>query len=612
MSLPLRLLPSPRTLSDGGSGPRLGPESVVSVLEGDLSEIRPARERIEQVLRGRSSPGNGQVELALDPTLRLPSQGYRLRISAAGVRLEASGRPGLCYGASTLEQILAQCAGALPGLAIEDAPAFARRGYMLDISRDRVPTQEALLALVPLLARLRINELQLYTEHSFAYSAHRLVWAEASPMTPDQIRELDTHCDEHGIELVANQNSFGHMERWLRHPEYRRLAERPEGGNRPASCLAPGDQALHFMRELYDELLPCFRSRRINIGCDETWELGQGRSRDACERLGRGRVYLDHVNRLIEGLHSQGRTVQVWGDIVRRHPELIPDLPTHDFTALAWGYEAPTDPARLSHEMRQDLARLGIEGEELTGFEGRLRPFAEAAVPFYVCPGTSSWNSLVGRLPNALANLEDAAVAGLSCGAEGFLITDWGDNGHLQPPCVSLPPLCYGAALAWDPEANRDLELEETLRHCLLPEERPDALSALLRLGSCSSGLELECWNATPLFAALTRPLGSELRVWGRRERRGIEATIQELETCLELLTGDGRLESELRQAARLARHGAWRLARDFPDIAPRAEQMRADLETCIDEQARAWLESSRPGGLDDSLARLRRALGEY
>jgi hexosaminidase len=612
MSLRLRLLPAPRTLRDGGSGPRLGPESVVSVQKGDLSEIRPARERIQGALRRRSGPGDGQVELAMDPGLPLPSQGYELRISKTRVRLEASDRLGLCYGTSTLEQILAQSEGTLPGLEIEDSPAFARRGYMLDISRDRVPTQESLLALVPLLARLRINELQLYTEHSFAYSAHRRVWADASPMTPDQIRELDAHCAEHQIELVPNQNSFGHMERWLRHPEYRWLAERPEGGPNPPSCLAPGDQTLQFMRELYEELLPCFRSRRINIGCDETWELGQGRSQAVCERLGRGRVYLNHVNRLIEGLHAQGRTVQVWGDIVRGHPELIPDLPTHDFTALAWGYEAPSDPARLSPEMREDLARLGIEGEELAGFEGRLRPFAEAAVPFYVCPGTSSWNSLVGRLPNALANLEDAALAGLSCGAEGFLITDWGDNGHLQPPCVSLPPLCYGAALAWDPEANRDLELKEALRHHVLPEEAPDAVSALLRLGSCSSGLELECWNASPLFAALTRPLGAELRVWGRRERARIEATIGELETCLELLTGASRVERELRQAARLARHGAWRLAQGFPDLAPRPEQMRADLEDCIDEQARVWLEGSRPGGLDDSLSRLRRALGEY
>jgi hypothetical protein len=32
-------------------------------------------------------------------------------------------------------------------------------------------------------------------------------------------------------------------------------------------------------------------------------------------------------------------------------------------------------------------------------------------------------------------------------GAEGLLLTDWGDNGHLQPPIASLPGILAAAGL---------------------------------------------------------------------------------------------------------------------------------------------------------------------
>jgi hypothetical protein len=68
----------------------------------------------------------------------------------------------------------------------------------------------------------------------------------------------------------------------------------------------------------------------------------------------------------------------------------------------------------------------------------------------------------------------------------------------------------------------------------------------------------------------------------------------------------------ELVQAVRLARHGAWRIARRAGFACPSDAELRRDLLECIEEQRSCWLERSRPGGLDDSLALLRRALEDY
>ena len=133
-----------------------------------------------------------------------------------------------------------------------------------------------------------------------------------------------------------------------------------------------------------------------------------------------------------------------WGDIILQAPELIPELP-QDSIALEWGYE-------------HDHA-----------FDERCAKFAEAGIPFYVCPGTSSWNAVAGRTDNALGNLRSAAENGLKHGAIGYLNTDWGDNGHWQYQSTAYLGYVYGAAVSWAVEANAGV-VRRSLRR---PTRRP-------------------------------------------------------------------------------------------------------------------------------------------
>ena len=56
---------------------------------------------------------------------------------------------------------------------------------MVDISRDKVPTTDSLKALIDRLASLKVNQVQLYSEHTFAYENHGVVHAQASPLDAD-------------------------------------------------------------------------------------------------------------------------------------------------------------------------------------------------------------------------------------------------------------------------------------------------------------------------------------------------------------------------------------------------------------------------------------------
>ena len=210
-------------------------------------------------------------------------QGYRLSVTDGGITITSRTPAAAFYAEQTLKQLRRQYPDKLPYVEIEDWPDFSARGVMLDISRDKVPTMTTLFGLIDLLAEWKINQLQLYIEHTFAYSQHRTVWEHASPMTADEIRELDQYCRERFIDLVPNQNSFGHMERWLRHSEYAHLAEAIDGAETPWGfrwegpfSLCPTDpKSLKLLEGLYAELLPNFTSRFFNVGCDETFDIGR-------------------------------------------------------------------------------------------------------------------------------------------------------------------------------------------------------------------------------------------------------------------------------------------------------------------------------------------------
>jgi hypothetical protein len=571
---------------------------------------------------GSGAPVHSAPRVERDASL--PAQGFALETGPDAVRVRAADAPGERYARALLAQLASQpVAGHFPGVRVRDWPDFPVRGFMLDVSRDRVPSRETLARIVDLLDLLRINHLQLYVEHSFAYRAHEVVWRDASPLTAEDLRWLDALCRERGIELAGNQNCFGHMGRWLRHPQYRARAEAPDGWRTrtgawlPPGVLLPDAENARFAVELCREQLECLSSRRINIGCDETFELGRGRSRAEVEARGAGRVYLEHLLRIVGPLHADGCDVQFWGDVVRNHPELVPELPRKATTALLWHYEAPASGAPLPPAVAALLAEFGVGPEQQRGFAGAVPPFAAAQFPFWVCPGTSTWNSLVGRLPNARANLIDAAEVGRSAGAGGYLITCWGDNGHLDPPSVSFAPLAYGAAVSWCLAENRDLDLAAALDRFVFEDAAGEVGEVLEQIGCAYLGTGRSAFNASPLFHALVG--GGLLGSMGETDVAETQATLESLAAARAALErarpacADGELvRLELATAIRLARHGGWRLLRDADAPVPATAELQRDLVEAIEEQRACWLARSRPGGLRDSLARLEATLAGY
>jgi len=474
-------------------------------------------------------------------------EGYGLTIDEKRVTIEFREPAGLRAATATLRQLLREYGRRLPCLQIRDWPDFARRGVMLDISRGRVPKLETLLDLAEKLADFKINELQLYTEHTFAYRNYKSIWQSWGALTAKEMRILDARCRELGIDLVPNQNSFGHLRYFLEDARLKKLGElsKPYEADtkdflRRPTTLAPNHPGtLPFLRGLYDELLPNFTSAFFNVGCDETWDLGKGQSKAICERNGKGLVYFDFLKNIHREVSRRGKTMMLWGDIILKHPKLIREL-----AALG---TATSEPARFGlggkrlklERQRPNIIALNWGYEANHPFEKEAAQFAKAKIPFYVCPGTSTWQTLLGRHDNALANLRAAAKVGKKFGAAGFLNTDWGDGGHPQPLAASWPLFAAGAALAWNSKALEERTLLAVLDRDVFEDSTGQIAAAAWKLGLAHRRLGVNAVNETPLGTVIAAPKPEDrelfcrngLKWFAKIPAKNIRAALKEIQT---------------------------------------------------------------------------------
>jgi len=591
------------------------PSAATPEVDGLLAAVSTSwrRRGLPSLVDPQAGPTNPQgvpLMLALEGVGSSHPEAYQLDVAAAGIRLVASAPAGLFYGLMTLGQwmLLHRQPGAaepLPGLHVEDRPDLPHRGVLFDVSRDRVPTMQTLYALVDRLAEWKFNQLQLYMEHTFAYAGHEEVWRDASPFTGEEIEALDRYCAARFIELVPNQNSFGHFHRWLKHPAYRDLAECPEGIEHPFGrerepfSLCPTDpRALQLLADLYAQLLPHFTSRLFNVGLDETFDLGLGRSAEACRRRGKHAVYLDFLRQVHHLVEASDHRMQFWGDIILQSDSQAEGIP-RSAIPLAWGYEA-------DHPFDRDLHRL-----------------KESGLDFYACPGTSSWRSLGGRTANALGNLSHAADAARRHGADGLLVTDWGDAGHLQPLPISYCGLLAAARWSWNAESDTETEfdVEAALQAHAFP-TLVGAGAAFARLGEVGAATGAPLRNGTVLFYLLVSPEDdlehSRYRALTIGGLEAARATIRDARACLQaasLPDEEARLvRREFDWVADLldlaCRLGIGRLAagRGVPvEALPGTlrSELLEDYLPLLEAHRALWLARSRPGGRTDSLAHL-------
>ena len=275
-----RLLPTPRRIEHLPGSFRLDRRCRLVLDAGSPAEGAAAAllaERLGQragfharVAASQGAPAPAGNLILSETSRDSAPESFELRVDAAGVLLQGDSA-GLRYGAEALAQ-LACPDGRIPGVLIQDAPALRRRGFLLDISRGKVPRPETIRWLIEVLARLRYNELLLYTEHTFQFEKHPEIGAGSGGYSAPEIRELDAYARRWGVDLVPCLQTFGHFRRILEKARYRHLAE----SDRLWSVSPEAAGTYPLLRDLLEEYLSNFASSGLTSTATNRWTSGRG------------------------------------------------------------------------------------------------------------------------------------------------------------------------------------------------------------------------------------------------------------------------------------------------------------------------------------------------
>ena len=435
---------------------------------------------------GISTPAN------LDP------EGYVLAVNANEVLVAGKSAAGTFYGLQTLKQLVRGegAAAFIPGVEIVDWPAMRWRGVSDDISRGPVPTVGYIKRQLRTFAAFKLNMHSFYMEHTFRSDSNPLIGPAGGSLTPDEIRELVAYARRYHIELVPEQQTFGHLHKALKLEKYNELAETPYG-----DVLSPQQEGSYkLVAAWYRELNELFPGKFFHIGADETFELGEGQSREAARTRGVGTIYFEHLNRVREVLKPYNRRLMFWGDIALNHPDLIDSIPK-DMIAMNWDY-APKDD-----------------------YLPRIKPFKDAGLEEFVCPGVHNWNQIFPNLDASSKNIANFVRDGQMSGALGMMNTSWDDDGESLFE-MSWHGIVFGAAASWQNKPVDRNAFDEDFDWAFFRNEGHEFSEALQALGSVNGLLGIR--SSDELF--WREPFNSDFQ----QQARTLKSQVKEMRLVVE------------------------------------------------------------------------------
>lgn len=292
-------------------------------------------------------------------------EGYRLRVTGKQVCIEASTTAGFFYAFQTIKSMLPAefMAGTftgrqgyrLPLVTINDAPRFAYRGFMLDVSRHFFDVTEV-KRILDLMAAYKMNyfhwhltddqgwriEIKKYPKLTTVGSIAPNSWFTDMKKggywtnrpygpyyyTQDEIREVVAYAKDRHINVIPEIDMPGHFTAAMAaYPEY---SCTPDGKHEVWSKWGiSGDvmnvanpTAVSFAKDILDEVCKLFSGRYVHIGGDEcpddAWKMNK-----ECQQLYQKEGLTDYrqlqsrfIKEMADYLRSEGKTTVVWNEAI--------------------------------------------------------------------------------------------------------------------------------------------------------------------------------------------------------------------------------------------------------------------------------------------------------
>ena len=412
------LLPRPRSIVTIRCRSDRAPESIAASAD---------RGGLEILNRRRAHLGLGPLRLSKRPAIRfshapLPAQAYRLTVGDGRAHIVAGDAAGAFYAMTTLAQLISvrDKRAVVPCVRVVDAPALQWRILSDDVSRGPLPTMRYFRRRIRTIAAFKMNGYSPYMENTFVSPTDPLP-APLDGITPKQLGELARYAARFHVALIPEQQTFAHMHNTLKYERYAAMAELPHG-----FLLSPANPAglAYAERLVRQELAVVPHPPFFHIGSDETAMLGDGQSAAMVKKLGKARVYADHIDALAATIAPSGARTMLWDDGVEADPAIAPLLP-RNVVLINWHYGNDRSFTKYIDLVAKD------------GFQQM------------VAPGANNWSEIFPDLDTAIPNERRFIDEGKAAHVLGLFQTVWHDDGETLYATTWYPVL-YAAADAWD------------------------------------------------------------------------------------------------------------------------------------------------------------------
>ena len=280
---------------------------------------------------------SGNIYVALRPEAQMSHEAYHIQVSGKEIRLEASDEAGLYHAFEAVKQMAIFGKGKIRSCAINNAPRYGWRGYMLDESRHFFG-KEKVKQYLDLMAMLHLNVFHwhLTDEPGWRIEIKRYPkltsegaignWhdpkAPAKFYTQKDIKEIVAYAAERQIMVVPEFDMPGHATAICR--AYPEISGGGKGKWEHFTFHPCKEKTFEFISNIFDELFELFPSPYIHIGGDEvhygnqSWYTDPVIQKFIKDNGLKNEVGMEHyfIRRIADMVAAKGRTIIAWDEAI--------------------------------------------------------------------------------------------------------------------------------------------------------------------------------------------------------------------------------------------------------------------------------------------------------
>ena len=430
------------------------------------------------------------------PSAELDSEGYKLFITAEGVKIEAATSAGFFNAFQTVKKILpanvmagvkdeAVTEYSLPLLSINDEPRFGYRGFMLDVSRHFF-TVEEVKRMLDVMAVYKMNrfhwhltddqgwrvEIKRYPKLTTVGATRANSWTvdinygdywtneEYGPYfyTQEEIKDVVAYAKERHIEIIPEIDMPGHfVAAMTAYPEYSCWPEGAHalwvtGGISTDVLNVANPEAVQFAKNILEELCELFPYPQIHIGGDEcptsAWE-GNALCQQRYQELGLTnyrQLQTHFIKEIGDFLASKGRKMAVWNESITASGADLSMMKETGATIYCW------TPCQASSKQAAELGLPNVVTEYYNGYYINRRQWSTGE-PTGAGPGTDNLETVYNYVP-VPTNIS-TSLSKWYTGVQGTFWTEHVANREYLE-YLALPRLIAVAEAGWTQQKDKN------------------------------------------------------------------------------------------------------------------------------------------------------------